>query len=386
MPPVGPPKGVQPSIDVEAARELAAGLRTEASRIGFSRVGFAPAVDTPRHERFTRWLADGLAGAMQEWLVRHEPMRRHPASLLAGARTVVMLATDYSTVSAEWTAPDAPGHGKVARYAWGDDYHDLLRERVNALATWLLAAAPGCTARGVVDSAPISEREFARLAGLGWFGKNTMLISPEAGSWFFLTALLTDLELPTDAPIEVDHCGSCTACLDACPTGALVAPRVLDARKCTSSLTIEDHGPIDETLRGRLDGWIFGCDICQEVCPWNRHAAVSAEPSFAPRGEERTLPLAEILSLDEEGFRRRFKGSPILRAKRRGLLRSAAIALGHAPDPAAADALAKALRDHEPVVREAAAWALGRWVERGVMADWARGLLESAVQSSQMPS
>jgi len=368
-------------LDRSEAREIAAALATEAVRLGFSRMGIAPAVDTPRHERFRGWLSDGLAGAMTGWLSRHEPLRRHPSGLLDGVRSIVMLATDHSTVAADWRAPDEPGRGKLARYAWGDDYHDLLRRRVTELAEWIGDRVPGSRSRGVVDSAPIAEREFARLAGLGWFGKNTMLISPEAGSWFFLTALLTDVELPASTPIQTDHCGSCTACLDACPTGALVAPRVLDARRCTSSLTIEDHGPIDESLRGKLDGWIFGCDICQEVCPWNRHAPVTVEPSFAPRGGEKSLPLAELLSLDDEAFRKRFKGSPIARAKRRGLARSAAIALGNTPDAAAAEPLARALRDPEPVVREAAAWALRRWIDRGFMADWARDALDQTADS-----
>jgi epoxyqueuosine reductase len=178
--------------------------------------------------------------------------------------------------------------------------------------------------------------------------------------------LLTDLDLPRDVPLEVDHCGTCTACLDACPTAAFVAPRVLDAGRCISGLSIEDHGPIAAELRDRLGDWVFGCDVCQEVCPWNRHAPGSAEPSLQPRdaaagGPPGALPLADLLQLDEPAFRLRFRGSPLLRAKRRGLLRSAAIALGNHPDPAAFEPLAAALVDTEPVVRGAAAWALGRW-------------------------
>jgi epoxyqueuosine reductase len=229
------------------------------------------------------------------------------------------------------------------------------------LGAWLEARVPGCRTRGVVDSAPLAEREFAWLAGLGWFGKNTMLIDPRAGSFFFLTALLTDMELPADTPLQVDHCGSCTACLDACPTGAFVEPRVLDASRCISALSIEDHGPISVALRPGMQDWIFGCDICQEVCPWNRHAPGSSEPTFQPRQGETTLSLAELLQLDDAAFRRRFKGSSLLRAKRRGLLRSAAIALGNRPHAPSFDALAAALADGDPVVRGAAAWALGRW-------------------------
>jgi epoxyqueuosine reductase len=342
---------------------LAAALRAEAVRLGFCRVGIAPAVPPPHHAAFQHWLTAGRAGVMHDWLVRHEPLRRDPAHLLAGARSVIVLATDYP---AEPPTPAESGRGRVARYARGDDYHDLLRARANALAAWLEARAPGCHTRGVVDSAPLAERDYGLLAGLGWIGKNTMLIDPRAGSYFFLTALLTDLDLPCDTPLETDHCGTCTACLDACPTDAFVEPRVLDATKCIATLTIEDHGSVPPALRAGMSDWVFGCDVCQEVCPWNRHASGSAEPAFQPRGGEATLDLAELLRLDEVAFRRRFKGSPLLRAKRHGLARSAAIALGNRPDPAALQALTAALADAEPVVREAAAWALGRWVEAGV--------------------
>jgi epoxyqueuosine reductase len=290
---------------------------------------------------------------------------------------MIMLATDHATSAADATGVGGAGDGtgRVARYAWGDDYHDLLRSRVNMLGAWLEARVPGCRTRGVVDSAPLAEREFAWLAGLGWFGKNTMLIDPHAGSFFFLTALLTDLELPADAPIEVDHCGTCTACLDACPTGAFVEPRVLDASRCISALSIEDHGSLAEDLRPGMQDWIFGCDICQEVCPWNRHAPGSAEPTFQPREGLPSPSLAAILELDADAFRQRFKGSPLRRAKRRGLLRSAAIALGNRPHAVSYDPLAAALADEDPVVRGAAAWALGRWHRADVMAERARAAL-----------
>ncbi|MEI7863013.1 MAG: tRNA epoxyqueuosine(34) reductase QueG, partial [Planctomycetota bacterium] len=305
---------------------LLEGLRGEARRLGFSRLGIA-AVETGRdpqvHEAFRRWLDLGFAAGMERWLVAHEPLRREPASVLPGVRSVVMLATDYAT-----TAPAAGGGGRVARYAWGDDYHDLLRPRLNALGAWLEAASPGARTRGVVDSAPFSEREFGWLAGLGWFGKNSMLINPEAGSYFFLSALLVDIDLPPEVPIRVDHCGNCTACLEACPTEAFVAPRLLDANCCISSLTIETRGPVAPGLRSGIGDWLFGCDICQEVCPWNRFAPGSGEPAFQPRQGQPALALAELLALDEAGFRRRFRGSPLGRAKRSGLLRSAALVLG----------------------------------------------------------
>jgi epoxyqueuosine reductase len=347
-------------------------------RRGFSRLGVAAAGPPPRQERFRHWLRDGHAGAMTEWLGRQEALRSDPALLLAGVRSVVMLATDHAVGPDAAGPPSFPlpprpagqGRGRVARYAWGDDYHDLLRARVNLLGAWLEARVPGCRTRGVVDSAPLAERDFAWLAGLGWVGKNTMLIDPRAGSFFLLTALLTDLDLPADVPVDVDHCGTCTACLDACPTGAFVAPRVLDARRCVSGLSIEDHGGIDPALREGMGDWIFGCDVCQEVCPWNRHAPGSTEPTLQPRADgagrsDGTLALADLLALDDDAFRRRFRGSPLVRAKRRGLLRSAAIALGNRPDPDAAEALVLAAADPEPVVRAAAVWALGQWRRAG---------------------
>jgi len=352
-PPVSPiPPGLRamsqsPSLAPSQTSALAAAVRDQAAGLGFARVGIAAAGPPPRQEVFRHWIAQGHAGIMEAWLKRHEPLRGDPELLLPGARSVIMLATDYSAVaSGDAAEPVQQGRGKMSRYAWGDDYHNLLRTRVNTLAAWLQEQVPGCATRGVVDSAPLAEREFGWLAGLGWFGKNTMLIHPAAGSFFF-------------------YCGTCTACLDACPTGALPAPRVLDARKCISALTIEDHGPIADDLRPGMGEWVFGCDICQDVCPWNRHAPVTDEPAFQPRHGEATLSLAEMLTLDEAGFRRRFKGSPILRAKRRGLARSAAIALGNRPDPAAAAALEQALEDPEAVVRDAAAWALGQWIARG---------------------
>jgi epoxyqueuosine reductase len=344
-------------------------------RLGFSRLGIAPAVPPPRREHFQAWLDRGFAGAMQDWLQRHVELRADPERLLPGARSVIMLATDHAIGPAATASTSAPGRGRVARYAWGDDYHDVLRNRVNALAAWLEHRVPGCRTRGVVDSAPLAEREFAWLAGLGWFGKNTMLIDPRAGSYFLLTALLTDLELPAAVPVQVDHCGTCTACLDACPTDAFVEPRVLDAGRCLSGLTIEDHGPIPEALRSGLGDWVFGCDICQEVCPWNRHAAGSAEPVFQPRAGEPTLGFTDLLRLDEPAFRRRFRGSALLRAKRRGLLRSAAIALGNRPDPEAAAALVAAAADADAVIRGAAAWALGRWLAHAGLATQARQTL-----------
>ena len=364
--------------------QLATAIRAEALRLGFSRVGIAPALPEPtHHQAFQGWLAAGLAGVMEPWLKRHEPLRRSLDAILPGARSVVMLATDHAIGSSPAPEPPPAGRGRVARYARGDDYHELLRGRLKALAAWLEAAAPGSRARGVVDSAPLAERDYAWLAGLGWFGKNTMLIDPRSGSYFLLSALVTNLSLPADAPLETDHCGTCTACLDACPTGAFPEPRVLDASLCISAATIEDHDALPRSFREGMGDWIFGCDICQEVCPWNRHAPGSTEPAFQPRAGEASLALADLLALDDAGFRSRFRGSPLVRAKRRGLLRSAAIALGNRPHEPAWPALVAALEDPEPVVRGAAAWALGRWIADGVLADEARGVLRSRLTVEQ---
>lgn len=362
LPPPDPPAQRRPPPLVGG--DLVDGLRAEALALGFSRLGVASvaARDPAVHAAFRAWLDRGLAGPMTGWLTEHEPLRRDPEGMLAGVRSVVMLATDHPRPGPD--AP-APGSGRVAAYARGDDYHPLLRRRVNRLVAWLETAAPGSRARGVVDSAPFPEREFAWLAGLGWFGKNCMLIDPSAGSYFLLTALLTDLELPAAEPLRVDHCGSCTACLDACPTDAFVAPRVLDAGKCLSAITIEERGSVDEALREPSGDWIFGCDVCQDVCPWNRHAPGSSEPAFQARGGSGRLGLVELLAPDDDAFRARHRGSAILRAKRSGMARSAAIALGNAPDPRAFPALSAALDDPHGAVRGAAAWALGRWLGGG---------------------
>lgn len=347
---------------------IVADLRREADRLGFARLGIAPADPARRppfmHEAFRRWLDAGFAGVMEPWLSEHEPLRRDPRKLLDDAGSVIMLATDHATEADGFVG--GAGKGRVARYAWGGDYHDLLRARVNDLGTWLERSVPGCRTRGFIDSVPFPEREYGWLAGLGWIGKNTLLIDPRAGSYFFLAVLLTTADLPADAPLEVDHCGACTACLDACPTQAFVEPRVLDASRCLSAITIEDHGPVEPALRAALGDWLFGCDVCQEVCPWNRHAPGSAEPAFQPRGNA-AIPLAELLVLDEAAFRDRFRGTPLWRAKRRGLVRSAALLLGNRPDPTTASALVAALADGDAVVRGAAAWALGRWIMAGVL-------------------
>jgi epoxyqueuosine reductase len=348
-------------------KELTDALRRRAGELGFSLCGVCPAVAPPGAGRLDEWLARGYAGQMH-YLAERRAAYDHPHHVLEGARSVVMLALPYRTVE---PAPVVAGQGRVARYAWGAvDYHDVIRDRLHDLADDLRELSPGAATRGIVDTAPLNEREFAQLAGLGWIGKNTLLLNKHAGSYFFLAALLTDAELIDDAPHAADHCGTCTACLDACPTDAFPQPYVMDASRCISYLTIEHRDAIPAGLRPGIGDWLFGCDVCQEVCPWNAHSASRSVPApgerddnaspFAPLPSTNPLELAELFNLTEADFRRRFRHTPLWRPHRRGLLRNAAIVLGNQRDPAALPALAQGLQDSEPLIRAACAWAAGR--------------------------
>jgi epoxyqueuosine reductase len=337
--------------------ETTAALKDEAQRLGFDLAGACPAVSPTGLSRFQEWLSAGYAGQMH-YLSRRGEAYAHPRGVLDGARSLLVLAMNYRTAT-----PRLPraGEGRVSRYAWGSDYHDLIHDRLRRLAGFLQKLLPGAQVRGVVDTAPLLEREFAQLAGLGWTGKNTLLLNRRLGSWFFLAALLTNAELEYDEAHATDHCGTCRACLDACPTGAFVKPYVLDARRCISYLTIELRGPVPAELRSGMADWVFGCDICQEVCPWNHRAPPTDETGYQPAGDTNPLELAALFELDEEAFRRRFRGTPLWRPKRRGILRNAAIVLGNRPSAAGLPALIQGLHDQEPLVRGACAWALGRY-------------------------
>jgi epoxyqueuosine reductase len=291
------------------------------------------------------------------YLDRQAQARAHPDRMLEGVRSVIMTSFVYGS-----PAPAEPeaGAGKVARYARGGDYHELFWRRLEALLAWLEQARPGVRGRAVADSAPLLERDFGRLAGLGWIGKNTMLINRRLGSYTLLGALLVDIELQYDPPHESSHCGTCTRCLDACPTDAFAGPYQLDARQCISYWTIEHKGAIPEEFADRLDGWVFGCDVCQDVCPWNRKAPAGREPALQVRSEWTAPNLVEWLGADPAGFARRLKGTALSRSKRAGLLRNAALVLGARGEAAAVEALGQRLGDLEPVVRGSAAWALGR--------------------------
>jgi epoxyqueuosine reductase len=344
--------------NVSNAADLSQRIKAEAQRLGFSLVGIS-AVKLPPHEQsFARWLRDGLAGEL-EYMKRTEALRRDPHQLVPWAISVISAGMNYYTPFARvGTAKGTAGW--ISRYAWGDDYHDVLKNRLEALLARVqeLCGRP-VQGRAFVDSGPVMERDLAGVAGLGWIGKNTHLISPRRGSWFFLGELFLDVPLAYDRPTR-DRCGRCELCLKACPTGAFAGPYVLDARRCISYLTIELKGWIPKHLRPLIGNHIFGCDICQEICPYNVKAAASGESAFQPRAGLHAPQLIPLLALDQREFRRRFAGSPIARAKRRGFLRNVAVALGNSRSPEAIPALASALDDEEPLVRGHAAWALGQ--------------------------
>lgn len=387
-----------PASTTPEMNDLAAIIRRVATREGFTACGFAPAVDSEGYSDLLKWIEVGYAAQMDYFTNRIDAYR-HPSGVLPGARSVVVLAWPYSACEAEPSGGAAKASpsgesgrelsselriaaeaesetvtGRVARYTWpGTDYHDVIHPKLKRICRAIDAACPDAKSRGIVDTAPLMEREVAQLAGLGWRGKNTLLLNRSLGSYFFLACVLIDVPLPIDSPHAADHCGTCTACLDACPTDAFVSAHVLDASRCISYLTIENRGEIPEPLRAGIGDWLFGCDVCQEVCPWNRkptRAAMSAgggpntdwllEPD-SPRGR---MELASLFSLDEEAFRERFRKSPMWRTRRRGLLRNAAIVLGNIGGSESLDALAVARRDPEAIVREAAQWAVQRIRER----------------------
>lgn len=333
------------------ALALAAAVKARALELGFDRVAVGPAGPPEHGAAFERWLDAGYAGGMA-YLERGRADRLDPERLLPGCRSVVAVALVYAPHG------DSPGWERIARYAHGRDYHDLVRPRLGALVALLReAGGPDVRSRAAVDTSAVLERDLAARAGLGWIGKNTNLLHPELGSYFFIGIVLTTAELAVDARVP-DRCGTCTACLDACPTAAFAAPRVLDARRCIAYLTIEHRGAIEPALRDRLDGWLFGCDVCQEVCPWNRKAPAAREPALAPSGPAPTAE--ELLGLDDAAFRARFHGSALTRARRQGLARNAALALARRRDAGALPALRRACEDPDPVVADAARWALER--------------------------
>ncbi|MGB2499034.1 MAG: tRNA epoxyqueuosine(34) reductase QueG [Mariniblastus sp.] len=336
--------------------QLTKSLKQEAERLGFDISGACAAVTPTGFHQFVDWLDQGFAGEMN-YLEDRKEAYEHPSHVLPGAMSILMLGLNYQTAPA---VQSTSGTGRIARYAWSNvDYHDLVHKKLKQLKTFVKDLDPSIGVRGVVDTAPLLEREFAELAGIGWRAKNTLLINKTAGSWFFLAALLLDVPLQYDEPMVTNHCGTCTACIDACPTDAFVQPHVLDATQCISYLTIEHRTAVPTALRSKMQDWILGCDICQEVCPWNRKAPLSQEADFQPLDGHNPIELRSLFQLTDDQFRERFRKTPLWRPKRRGILRNAAIALGNTPNQDNLDALALGLTDSEPLVRGATAWALG---------------------------
>lgn len=337
-------------------------LKSRALELGFNRLGLTPAEPSPYLEAYLRWIDAGMHGSMG-YMARpdRQARRRDLNVILPGVRSLVVVALDYGDV----LPPDVlydPARGRIAAYAWGRDYHDLLTPRLETLAAWLQSEIGGAF-RVYVDTGALLERSHGQVAGLGFVGKNTMLIHPRFGSKFFLGVLLTDVEFDDyDAPLpQATMCGTCTRCLNACPTNAFPRPHVLDARRCISYLTIEHKGWIDPALRPQMGNWVFGCDVCQDVCPFQRFAPGASETALLPVDIDRAAPpLLDLLALDDAAFYARYAGSPLERGKRGRLVRNACIAAGNWGSDAAIPALTRLLDDAEPLVRGHAAWALGR--------------------------
>ena len=329
---------------------LTALIRDQARALGFDLVGLAPADPLEGAEFFARWLALGYAGDMA-YLKRRVDIRCDPALYVPDARSVICVGLHYRHSDPDAGSPEpASPSGRIATYALGDDYHDVFKAKLASLWRVIGKRVPEAKGRYCVDTAPVLERELAARAGLGWWGKNTCLINQAEGSYFLLGQIVTTVELEYDKP-AVDHCGTCTRCLDACPTGAFPEPYVLDSRRCISYLTIELKGSIPTELRPAMGNWIFGCDVCQDVCPWNSQAATSGEEAFRPRPGLEHVSLTDLLAMDQEEFNRRFRHNPAKRTKRRGLLRNLAVAMGNSGDRSAVPSLRSALDDAEPLVR-----------------------------------
>ncbi len=334
-------------------------VKQKAKELGFDLVGIASAGKPVTYPHFERWLEMGFHGAMT-YMERRKAERMDVRSLMPDGKSVIVVAISYF-VPCEPAGNFEGAKGLVAKYAWGLDYHEILLRKLEALLDYLKALLGNwVNGKAYVDTGPILERDFAVQAGLGWFGKNTCLISPQIGSHLFLGELIVNVPLIPDEPFSRSHCGKCSRCIVACPTGALVSPYKLDARRCISYLTIELQGSIPRDLRPLIGSWVFGCDICQDVCPWNRKAKPTQEESFKPKPWA-APDLIELLKLSEDEFREKFKHSPLKRAKRVGLIRNACIALGNLREVQAVPLLANLLHnDPSPIVREHAAWALGK--------------------------
>ncbi len=341
---------------------LTSNIKTCAFEAGFDLVGIAPAIPAPNASAYEEWVKNGFEGEMA-YMARNVEKRRHPGHVLSGAKSLVVVALNYKQPNGDSPGND-PLRGEVAQYARGLDYHDLMSEKLRAVLQYIEQTVDEpVNGKVYVDTGPVLERDFAVLAGIGWYGKHSNLINKNIGSWFLIGEILIDMELAYDAPVS-DHCGTCTRCIDVCPTQAITEPYQVDSRRCISYLTIEQKGTIADELRPLIGNHIFGCDDCQNVCPWNRKAPDTREPAFASRPVTRSPRLVDLLAMSAEDFRGDFKGSPVKRSKRRGFLRNVSVALGNTRSPQAYSALASALSDEEPLIRQHAAWAVGQLGEK----------------------
>jgi epoxyqueuosine reductase len=337
-------------------------IKAKSLQLGFILAGVTTPEPPPHYSTFENWLTQGHHGTM-DYLAndRSRTRRANPLEILPECKSILVLATPYSSPSGK-----GQGEGNIAAYAWGDDYHDILPERMKELVQFIEEQVGGpIKNRWYTDSGPILERDLAQRAGIGWIGKNTCLIHPKHGSYFLLSEILLDLALEPDSTFTTDHCGTCTRCIEACPTDCILPNRTIDATRCISYLTIELKDDIPTEIRDKMGNWVFGCDICQMVCPWNRFAE-EGDPAFGdPSTSLRPLhSLTEELTLSAQEFNQRFKQSPIKRAKRRGYLRNVAVALGNTGSMLALPVLQHALDDKEPMVREHAKWAIEKIQQR----------------------
>jgi epoxyqueuosine reductase len=348
-----------------AKHELSEQICAFGRTLGFDLIGVSSSLTPARFGAYERWLATGMAGEMSH-LQENVSRRQDLGMLLDSARSVIVVGANYSAPQIPEEIRRDPSRGVIASYAGGEDYHPWMLSRLEKLAERITQFDPGLRFRAYADTGPVMERDFAAQAGLGFIGKNALLIHPQQGSFFFLGVLIVNLELPTtQSPIPIS-CGTCTRCLEACPTGALVAPYTLDARRCISYLTIEKKGRIPHELRPLIGNRIFGCDECQLVCPWNqKFARPTTIPAFETSPEELAPKLTSLASISDEEFKKRFAGSVMLRTKRRGLLRNVAVALGNCGVDDALEPLKILIEDGEPLVRAHAAWALGRLGKMG---------------------
>jgi len=333
-------------------------IREKAAEIGFCETGFAPAATTPeQRENLTRYIAECRHGGM-EWMPDTQERRSSPTALWQDVKSVIVLGTNYGPDFDPLAVTQQKDRAAISCYAKGKDYHDPVKKKLKRLARWMVEEF-GCELKVFVDTAPVMEKPLAAASGLGWQGKHTNLISRRFGSWLFLGEIYTTLNLEPDRP-EADHCGSCTACIDACPTNAITAPYQINGSACISYLTIEHKGPIDEKFREGMGNWIYGCDECLAVCPWTKFTQPTEEEIYQPRPQTMSPELSDIIALDDLSFREMFQGSPIKRSGRNRIVRNALIAIGNSGDAGLKDAAAKLLDDEDDAVREAAAWAVNK--------------------------